>query len=375
MADSDCDESKFIPDYEEEVLPNPIHGSTSKSGKKCPACPGKFTHVRRHVLREHLPWYSVPSSACWECQLNFGCENSLRNHIKLQHNNNPLDRQFNFDQHFTNLCSNFDNLLSKFNFEQLLGFINSENSFTICKGSVWQNEDLQIIELYLSQKNYKFAESLRPYPAESICSIFHWKILSILLSHENTPLNVPPTVQKKLHIVGSSIIYWAQKRAEETDYLQLGLEKHTDISWRGIRGMKWRQLIPLIKEIPSDTDVIVIHLGSNDISYCLPKKLASLMKQDLMKCFEIFPNSTFIFSHLLSRQTWRFITRMEGEKRKNFVNWEVSKFVSERGGHCIPHEQIRSNCCDLFRRDGVHLTNKGNDIFIQDLIEFLKSYL
>ena len=87
MADSDCDESKFVPDYEEDPPATSILGSTSKSGRKCPVCPGKFTHVRRHVLREHLPWYTAPSSACWECELNLGCENSLNLHIKLQHEN------------------------------------------------------------------------------------------------------------------------------------------------------------------------------------------------------------------------------------------------------------------------------------------------
>lgn len=187
MADSDCDESKFVPDYEEDVPLAPIFGSTSKSGRKCPVCPGKFTHVRRHVLREHLPWYTAPTSACWECELNFGCENSLSLHLKLQHENDPLGRKYDFAQHFSILSSYLNNLFSKFNFEKLLEFINSDSSFRICTGSVWQYEDLQIIKLYFSQKNITLTPSIYPYPAKNLTSIFHWKILSLLLARKKSP--------------------------------------------------------------------------------------------------------------------------------------------------------------------------------------------
>jgi hypothetical protein len=135
MADSD--ESKFIPDYEEDIPSTPILGSTSKTGRKCPICPGQFTYVRRHVLREHLPWYAAPSSACWECELNFGCRNSLSLHIKLQHDNDPLGRIYDSAQHFTLLSSNLNNLLLKFRQEILVEFINTYSSFKICEGSVW----------------------------------------------------------------------------------------------------------------------------------------------------------------------------------------------------------------------------------------------
>jgi hypothetical protein len=50
------------------------------------------------------------------------------------------------------------------------------------------------------------------------------------------------------------------------------------VCWQGIRGMRWRRLMLLVKGIPSDKDVIVIHLGSNDIYQC---PIADNMKKDL----------------------------------------------------------------------------------------------
>ena len=40
----------------------------------------KSPQLRRHVLRDHLPWYSVRSTACWECQEQFGCTTFLKQH-------------------------------------------------------------------------------------------------------------------------------------------------------------------------------------------------------------------------------------------------------------------------------------------------------
>ena len=65
------DESKFVSDY--EPFDNEIPCETEKhiqsntkvwsSGRRCPACTGRFTNVRRHVIRHHLPWYVSPTTA------------------------------------------------------------------------------------------------------------------------------------------------------------------------------------------------------------------------------------------------------------------------------------------------------------------------
>jgi hypothetical protein len=80
---------------------------------------------------------------------------------------------------------------------------------------------------YLFQRDMALAPFTHPYPAESMGSILHWKILSILLAHKNSPTwdNAPSAaVMKKVYVVGSSIIYWAEKRAEKTGFQQLDMK-------------------------------------------------------------------------------------------------------------------------------------------------------
>ena len=95
------DDSNFIPDYVpyEDEIPEKsdrIRSSTSKprKGRNCPSCPGIFTNVRRHVLRQHLPWYISPTTACWECKIQFGQESLLDGHITELHNSVSLGRKF-----------------------------------------------------------------------------------------------------------------------------------------------------------------------------------------------------------------------------------------------------------------------------------------
>lgn len=92
--DSNLDESHFEPDYDEvgiedpTTMPSdnkPYSGNTEgmgssgfvgelkikkKSGwKRCPLCEKCVkTHLKRHVLYQHLPWYLAPMTACWQCK-------------------------------------------------------------------------------------------------------------------------------------------------------------------------------------------------------------------------------------------------------------------------------------------------------------------
>lgn len=109
-----------------------------------------------------------------------------------------------------------------------------------------------------------------PYPAQNFTCFFHWKILSILLDmikiHTVHLKNNNLQKNKKILIVGSSFIYWAHQRATILNSSDLGL-KNAHITWHGIRGMKWFSLVETVNSLTEDNspDIIVIHLGSNDI--------------------------------------------------------------------------------------------------------------
>ena len=50
------------------------------------------------------------------------------------------------------------------------------------------------------------------------------------------------------------------------------------------------------------------------------------MKDDILKCMEIFPNSIMDYSKLLGRRCWWRVLHEEGERRRVGVNREVSNF-------------------------------------------------
>ena len=225
MFDLD-DESKFIPDYEEELPPDRIPGSTiSKKGRKCPACVGKFTHVRRHVIQEHLPWFVYPKTACWECNLAFGQDRMLSVHITGEHGGKTSNTKYNYSVHGRRWAQMMTQYLNKFgNVNDVVQLINSNEKFKSCEGAVWQEEDRSQITYFLhNSENSNLAISENPYPAKNVSSLLHWKILCILdtcktsVPSEPASISIPEVTltpsPKSVYIIGSSIIFWAEQRA------------------------------------------------------------------------------------------------------------------------------------------------------------------
>ena len=143
----------------------------------------------------------------------------------------------------------------------------------------------------------------------------------------------------------------------------------------GIRGMKWHSFMETFNSLTSDAspDLVIIHLGSNDISFNNPHLLIlNKMKSDIFLGMEKFQYTVFIFSELLSRRFWGRIEGWEGERKKLEIDKEIRILMRKRGGKVLNHQNIKWRDKSFFRGDGVHLTDKGNDIFIDDLLNFLK---
>ena len=374
---SDLEESHFEPDYEEDCLPDHIKGSTlGKKGKKCPVCSSRFTHVRRHVIQEHIPWFMYPRTSCWKCELGFGQERFLRLHLEKEHFDDSTDCRYDINLHGQRWIEEISIFLAKFDMVKTLSFINTNERFMSCQGAIWQEDDLEQILYYLNETKQHFPLTKMPYPAQNITSIFHWKILSILLDmnkiHTVYLKNNNLQKNKKILIVGSSFIYWAHQRSTMLNSSDLGL-KNVQITWHGIRGMKWCSLVETVNSLTDNNspDIMVIHLGSNDISFCSSLPLIKKMKTDISLFTEKFGNTILIFSEVLSRRFWGRIDGWEGEKKKIYINKEVGSFVEEKGGKVVGHNKIYWKNKSLFRGDGIHLSDKGNDILLEDFKECL----
>ena len=99
------------------------------------------------------------------------------------------------------------------------------------------------------------------------------------------------------------------------------------------------------------------------------------MIRDFEKLMDMFPNTQLIYSDLLARRNWRGLNVEDGERRKERVNTLVGHYVRAKGGVVMHHDDIVRQNIHLFRDDGVHLTDIGNDIFIQDLRETIQMCL
>jgi hypothetical protein len=369
---------QFIPDYEEETLPHHVQGSTSgKKGKKCPVCDSKFTHVRRHVIQTHIPWFLYPKTSCWTCELGFGQERFLRLHLEKEHFDDSTYCRYDANIHGHIWVDKISSLINRFNKDNITSFINSNEKFSTCFGTIWQEDDLMQIKYYLDATHQHQTLPKTPFPAKNFTSLLHWKILSILLDISSPPAEVLQRCDlkknKEILIIGSSIIYWAHQRSIDTHSTDLGLQNY-NIKWHGIRGMKWSSLTETLHSTTKDMspNIVIIHLGSNDISFPSPLSLITKMKNDIALYMENFPDTIFIYSELLSRRVWGKLTVWEGENRKIIINKALESFMEERGGKVIYHHRIHWKQRALFRRDGVHLNEKGNDILLSDFKDALQ---
>ncbi|XP_026134989.1 uncharacterized protein LOC113113058 isoform X1 [Carassius auratus] len=195
----------------------------------------------------------------------------------------------------------------------------------------------------------------------------------------SAPGKSTPNEIKNVWIFGHSLVFWAEKRATSPEYgVQLGM--HPDsvrIWWKGVQGMTWQQLIPSLlqrKDKWPEPDVLIIHLGGNDISTTDPEAFVETVKKDLSSLKTIFPKCLFVWSSILSRQSWR---GTEDSKGMNIirmaVNETICKMMKELGGFSLIHKNIRLDG-GVYRPDGIHLSGKGIDVFNLNLQAFLERW-
>ena len=143
------------------------------------------------------------------------------------------------------------------------------------------------------------------------------------------------------------------------------------IEWKGISGLTWPRLHPVINKMrrkAPDPVIMVIHCGGNSIGGKLNlKKLQTNMKGTLANLHRSMPNTLIVWSEIIPRLYWRnMISTIAAEKCRKRVNSSLSEFVfSELNGAYIKYPDITSES-KMFT-DGVHLTPLGNSIFTHSI--------
>nr|XP_033794721.1 uncharacterized protein LOC117357763 isoform X2 [Geotrypetes seraphini] len=172
-----------------------------------------------------------------------------------------------------------------------------------------------------------------------------------------------------LWIVGHSYIHWAAERAAiRPGGRHLGLShRGLHVSWWGQRGMRWSQLLTLLERLrsrPRHPDLLLLHLGGNDVDACSGKDLVNLIRDDLRVVLDWFPGVLLMWSDIVPRP--RCLASRRWTRGLSKLNRQVGKWVVSQGGLQLLHEWVDISCTGLFHTDGVHLSAVGWDLLLDD---------
>lgn len=187
--------------------------------------------------------------------------------------------------------------------------------------------------------------------------------------------------QKQVWICGHSYVFWAEKRALERSFgIQLGIPvADAKLHWLGKSGMTWDQLIPTLlhtRRRLTDPDVLVVHLGGNDLGTETDLEIIYRIKKDLGHLQQLFKNAVLVWSNIIPRKVWnQEIPHKLMEKSRKRVNKEVGCFVKCIGGSVLSHDSLLPGSPGLFHLNGVLLSESGTDIFNLDLLILLETLI
>ncbi|CAC5412216.1 unnamed protein product [Mytilus coruscus] len=174
--------------------------------------------------------------------------------------------------------------------------------------------------------------------------------------------------------MGSSIVYWGARSIKRSPGGQnLGLQsKGYNFHWYGQRGMKWKNLLPSVEQnlrCYPPPQILIIHLGSNDLGLIKGKELIEQIRLDIMRLHVLLPNLSLVWTEILPRRYWHLAENQVAiNSTRKRVNAAVRNIFKEELNHglVICHPNIKAQERDLFRHDGVHVSDVGNDVFLNN---------
>ena len=155
---------------------------------------------------------------------------------------------------------------------------------------------------------------------------------------------------------GEAYLMWKSGRG---DHLQENFQKLTD-------RMSSAQLPP---------DVVIIHVGSNDLGDTPWRTLRQQLRDGFKAVFDTQPRTRLVWSDIIPRRKYRqgcSYRAMEHMRKK--LNRYASALCVHSDGGFISHP-IKCGDEALFREDGVHLSSKGTDILLESWGQAIREWL
>ena len=149
----------------------------------------------------------------------------------------------------------------------------------------------------------------------------------------------------------------------------------------GASGMKWEKLLQTVQYQMlhrRNPDILILHLGSNDIDTIKQTKLMQSIMKDITYIHSTFPASVLVWCDILPRLKWRN-NKSESPKELNIkrkrINRDAHTVINSLPKGAIVSPKIIWHMSELFHNDGVHLSDMGNLVYIQTLKNSLRQIL
>jgi hypothetical protein len=182
---------------------------------------------------------------------------------------------------------------------------------------------------------------------------------------------------RRIWVIGSSIVRRAAHAALVSPQgPDLGFPPGT-IRWWGVGGMRWidfpTSIITLL-ESERPPHIVVVHLGGNDLAQLQLGQLIQMFRLGFQWLRRHCPNSRIAFSAILPRRAYRGAVNNQAiDNCRRSCNRYIRRIMREIDGVFIPHPQISFQSAPLFHDDGVHLSPRGDAVFLNTLSDALRS--
>lgn len=170
-------------------------------------------------------------------------------------------------------------------------------------------------------------------------------------------------------ILGHSYVFRGSLRAAvRPDGRQLGFRREEAlVRWLGKRGMLWGGFLPEVHRfvrLDRAPDVLVIHLGGNDLGKRPFRELIRDIKYDCLRLWALFPGIITVWSDIVPRRFWREARSADRiNKARIRINRTVGRFMARNGAVVVRHRDLENGVGAFWKTDGVHLNEVGTDLW------------
>jgi lysophospholipase L1-like esterase len=143
--------------------------------------------------------------------------------------------------------------------------------------------------------------------------------------------------------------------------------------------MLWREFggaMAQAKDQFPPPSLLLIQVGSNNLTEIKSVDLVDNITSDILRIKLLFPNAKVVWSEILMRRYWHNANDGKAvELTRKRLNLAVKNAVLKEDFCVILHPNIRAKERNLYIFDGTHLSDTGNEVYLNNIQGALEYFL